>query len=227
MEAEKALERVKKLLALAKDNPNEHEAETAMLHAQEILAKYGMTLKDIEGEQQELKKVIEISVTEPSGRIPWWKKQLAMVIADNFKCKTFMGGFRYNSSIIFFGLELDVEIAKEVYQYAELIVDKLAKSYVGKTYRQGKSTKGVRNEFIWGFITGLRDKFQEQINKNNWGLVLVTDALVEKQYNEKKLRKSSNSGIQPEFSGDRDARAKGYQEGQNFGETSSKKGIEE
>jgi Protein of unknown function (DUF2786) len=222
---EKIVNRVRKALALANDNPSDEEAHTAMLLAQKMLARHGLTLKDVEGEQEGLKKVVEKSVTEPSGRIPWWKKQLVMVIAENFKCKAFKSG-KYQSTLVMFGLEEDVEIAEAVYKYAETIVDKLAKSYVGKLYRQGKSTSGVRNEYILGFLTGLRDKFEEQVAQNNWGLVLVTDALVEQHYSDKKLRKGSSGGIQPGFSGNAEARAEGYNQGKNFADSSSRKGIE-
>jgi hypothetical protein len=221
-EIEKVINKVRKALALANDNPSDAEAHTAMLLAQQMLAKHGMTMKDVEGEQEDLKKVVEVSVTKPSGRIPWWKKQLIMIIAENFKCKAFKGG----TTLVLFGLEEDVEIAKAVYQYAEDVMDKLAKSYVGKLYRQGKSTEGVRNEYILGFLHGLGEKFKEQVEKNNWGLIIVTDALVEQHYAEKNLRKASSGGIQPSFSGNAEARQEGYNQGKNFADTSSRKGIE-
>jgi hypothetical protein len=224
-EIEKVINKVRKALALANDNPSDNEAHTAMLLAQQMLAKHGMTMKDVEGEQEDLKKVVEVNIIDYTGRIPWWKKQLAMVIADNFKCKVYKSG-RYKSTLVYFGLEEDVEIAKSVYEYAENILDKLAKSYVGKLYRQGKSTKGVRNEYILGFLHGLSEKFREQVEKNDWGLIIVTDALVEQQYSDKKLRKASSGGIQPGFSGNAEARAEGFKQGKNFVDNSNRKGIE-
>jgi hypothetical protein len=222
----KIISKVKKLLALAKDNPNDNEADTAMLMVQELLAKYNISMSDIDSSDDENEKnVIEESVTKFT-RTPWWKKELAVIIAENFKCKTFLSVGQGKTKIVFLGLEMDVIIAKDVFQYAEIVIDRLAKSYVNKIYREGKSTKGVRNEFIWGFLKGLRDKFREQVEKNDWGLILVTDALVEKAFADKNLRKGSNSGIAPNFSGDLNARQEGYSEGQKFADTYERKGIE-
>jgi len=224
---DKVIDKVRKALALANDNPNDSEAHTAMLLAQRLLAKNGLTLKDVEGEQESLKKVVQENIIPNSGRIPWWKKQLAMVISDNFKCKCFTVNYgNYNSAIAYFGLEDDVMIAKEVYQYAENILDKLATRYVQKLYRDGKETKGMRNEYMYGFMNGLKEKFKEQVEKNDWGLIIVTDALVEQRYSEKKFRKASSSGIQPGFSGSNEARSEGYKEGQNFADAQSRTGIE-
>jgi hypothetical protein len=228
-ENEKVIEKVRKALALARDNPNDHEAETAMLLAQRLLAKNGMSMNDVEdSEGDKLDRIMEMHITERSGRIPWWKKSLAYTIAENFKCKSLITRFgNSNSSLTFFGLEEDVLVAVEVYQYAEMVIDKLAKSYVGKIYRSGESTKGVRNDFIYGFLTGLNDKFKEQVETNEWGLVLSMDALVVKTFSEKKMRKSSSSGIRPEFAGDSRAHDAGYKEGENFADTSSRRGITE
>jgi hypothetical protein len=224
MEMEKIVDKVRKLLATAKGTTSEEEAQTSMLLAQKLLAKHGISMSDVDIEEQDSKNVVEENVTDPSGRTPWWKKQLAVVIADNFKCKTFIACGYKTTKIMFLGLEVDVAVAKDVFQYAETVIDKLAKSYVGKIYRQGKPTKGIRNEFIWGFITGLQDKFKEQVEKNNWGLVLVTDALVVQAYEDKGLRRASSGGIRPNFSGDAEARSEGYKHGQNFAD--NKKGIE-
>lgn len=222
---DKIIGKIKKALALAKDTPSDDEAQAAMLAVQRLLAKHNLSMQDVEGYATTEKKTKEEMVTELTGRIPWWHKKLAYVISENFKCKYFMVRYgSYNGGIVFFGLEEDVLIAKEVFQYAREMIDKLAKSYVGKLYRRGESTKGVRNIFIEGFLSGLQAKFKEQIEKNNWGLVLVTDALVVQEYENMNMKTVKSTGIQPKFSNNSEAYNEGKKQGENF--ASAKKGIE-
>jgi hypothetical protein len=222
---DKIIGKIKKALALAKDNPSDDEAHAAMLAVQRLLAKHNLSMQDVEGIDTTDKKTKEEMVTDLSGRIPWWHKKLAYVISENFKCKYFLVRYgSYSGGIVFFGLEEDVTIAKEVFQYARGVIDKLAKSYVGKLYRRGESTKGVRNIYIEGFLKGLQDKFKEQIEKNNWGLVLVTDALVVQEYEAMDMKTIKSTGIQPKFSNNSEAYNEGKKQGENF--ASDKKGIE-
>lgn len=226
---DKIFNRIKKTLALAKNNPSEHEAQAAMLMAQKLLAKHGLTLKDMEGEDttEGLKKVVRLDIIEPTGRLVWWRSSLAEVIARNFKCKCFLTKYgNYEKVITFMALEEDAEIAKEVYLYAEKVADNLATKYVQKQYREGNNTKGVRNDFMKGFIAGLDEKFIEQVEKNNWGLVIVTDALVVQEFKELKVRYVNSTGVRPKFSGSESAYNEGHESGKNFGDSRNRKGIE-
>jgi Protein of unknown function (DUF2786) len=225
---DKIINKVRKALALAQDNPSDEEAHAAMLAVQRLLVKHNLSMSDVEDLANEKEKnVSEDFVSDISGRIPWWKKHLSIIIAENFKCKTFLAKLgNYKGGIKFLGLEEDVLVAKSVYQYAEKILDTLATRYVQKQYREKKPTKGVRNKYISGFLDGLDHKFKEQVEKNNWGLMIITDALVEQAIEDKKLRKASNSGIQPRFSDNQEAYDTGYEQGQDFGDSQGKKGIE-
>jgi len=77
-----------------------------------------------------------------------------------------------------------------------------------------RSTAGIKNDFILGWIKGLESKYQEQIDKNNWGLVLVKDPLVQQELNKIKLRKGQSSSIQR--SNNNGAYTRGYQQGNSF-----------
>ncbi|AMS01090.1 hypothetical protein AR9_g005 [Bacillus phage AR9] len=224
----KIIDKIKKALALANDAPNDEEAQAAMLAVQRLMVKHNISMKDVELKDNSEKKVVQDDkVIEPTGRISWWKKQLSAIIAKNFKCEALISKYAKNkSSITFLGLEEDVIIAKSVFQYAEKVIDKFAKSYVGKVYRSGKSTVGVRNIFINGFLVGLNEKFEEQKNENNWGLVLVKDSLVVQTLEKMNLRKHSSSGIKPKFANDSEAWEAGNKKGKSFADTQKRKGIE-
>ena len=78
------VEKVQKLLALS-HSPNEHEAKTAMLKAQELMLKHKVTMKDVE---QDVKKDIVITTTHQKFKNTKWKAILAKVISDNFMCES-------------------------------------------------------------------------------------------------------------------------------------------
>jgi Protein of unknown function (DUF2786) len=223
----KILNKIKKTLKLANESKSEGEAQAAMLAAQRLLAKHDLTMEDVgDGEvTKKDKSVVYKQVSEESGRIPWWKKNLSAVIAENFRCNSMMQPLGYRLSAIYFlGLEEDVRIASEVYAYAEMMVDKLAKSYVGKVYRSGRDTKGVRNIFITGFIVGLQRMFEEQVEQEGWGLVLKQDALVVERHESMNAGEHKQTGIKPMLAEDEHAYRSGYDQGKNF--ASDKKGIE-
>jgi hypothetical protein len=225
---EKVLNKIKKTLKLAKESKSEGEAQAAMLATQRLLAKHDLNMEDVgDGEvSKKDKNVVYKQVTEESGRITWWQKSLAAVIAENFRCNAMIQPLGYRLSAIYYlGLEEDVRIASEVYAYAEMMVDKLAKSYVGKVYRSGRNTKGVRNIFITGFISGLGEMFDEQVKQEGWGLVLQQDALVVERHESMDAGTHKQTGIKPMFAEDEHAYRSGYNQGQNF--AADKKGIEE
>lgn len=215
---EKIIEKIRKTLNLANNNSNEHEAKLAILKAQEIMAQYNITMKDVELRKEiEKKNAIEMDATEASGRTPWWVKSLAPVIADNFKCHPYISKGYGTTKIVFIGLEEDVAIAVEVYKYAIEAIYKYATSYIQKLYREKKQSKGMRNEFITGFIHGLKEAFKKQVECNNYAMVLVKDPVVVQAVQAKNLVMYKPTGIKPKFSGSEEARVKGFEKGKEFG----------
>lgn len=82
--------KVRKALALARNNSSEHESQTAMLMAQKIMAQYGLTMQDVVEKIPQEKKVIHGEATN-YGRNQWWKKTLSAIIAENFRCFSYNG----------------------------------------------------------------------------------------------------------------------------------------
>ncbi|MDF9408503.1 hypothetical protein L7E55_09055 [Pelotomaculum isophthalicicum JI] len=73
-----------------------------------------------------------------------------------------------------------------------------------------------KNDYIIGFLNGLRDKFKEQVESKGYALVLVKDALVVKAVEDKKLKSGRTSRIV--MAGSTGAREAGYREGRKFNE---------
>lgn len=213
---ERILERVKKMLALAGNNPSQEEAESALLMAQKMLAKYNMTMEDVGSiDDEDFREVVNESVTDYS-KTPWWHKSLSNTIAKNFKCKAITYKSSGYSSIRFVGFKDDVDVAREVFNYALEIANKKALQYTRKIRERGESTSGVRNDFLIGFIEGLETKFREQVSSDEClALAIVTPKEVTDYVDTKlNLRKARVNTINA--GGNRDARNEGFKAGKSF-----------
>ena len=73
---------------------------------------------------------------------------------------------------------------------------------------------GIKNDYIMGWLKGLDSKYQEQVSKNGWGLVLVKDPLVQQELNKIKLRKGQSSSVS--HGNDRNVYDKGFEKGKSF-----------
>lgn len=128
--------------------------------------------------------------------MPWWYKNLASIIAMNFRCYPYISNGQ-SSSIQFIGLKEDVEIAKGVYLYAVETICYNCDKYVDE--RKEETTdkpQRIRNAYIFGFLSGLRDKFAEQIKQNQeWGLILVIDPEVNKKVHDMHLVKGRGGRV--------------------------------
>ena len=205
------VKKIKKLLALSQSD-NKHEAESAMLKAQELLVKYNLEIKEVnEFKEQDVNEdITEITFTKAK-----WKGKLAGLIANNFKCKMYYMTYRHHA-VTFLGLDEDVSICKVMTEYAIKLIKSESKK-IAKNYRDnGLSTKGIENDFALGFIEGLRKKFNEQkANNQEWGLVLVIPKEVQQVYSNIKF---NGKGVKPpEYTGHKDVYYEGVEVGENFG----------
>jgi len=211
---ETILTKVKKLLALAENNTSADESQNSFLKAQMLLLKHGLTMNDVaESDTSNTKNVLNTSIDE-SSRMAWWKKSLASIISNNFRCKSFTSFRTANTRICIIGLEEDVNIATEIYNCAVRTVEHQSKMYVKLNKKSGK-TAGLKNDFILGWLSGLEDKFKKQVESvKEYGLILVKDALVVAEVEKMKLRTGQRSKITANR--DADARNAGYKQGNSF-----------
>lgn len=168
------VEKVQKLLALS-ESPNENEAKTAMLKAQELMVKHKITMKDVE---TDIKKDVVITTTHQRFKNTKWKAVLAKVISDNFLCEalTSQNGRTNVCRVSFVGHEEDVDICIAVYNYAIKFVDKKVAKLRRIRYDAGESAKGLEEAYAVGFCRGLKENYMAQIRNNaEFGLVLVKD----------------------------------------------------
>lgn len=210
---ESVLDKVRKLLAIADKSNYPEEAMSAMLKAQEFMAKHGITTADIEIQKQE--KVVTDGVIEVNRRNTWWKNELVNIIAQNFRCHPYINRvYGKSTSMCLIGLDADVKLAKEVYLYAVEAIKYHSKKYIHEHKEYGVNTKALKNDYIIGFLNGLKDKFKEQVSKLELSLVLVKDPLVEQVVEDKKLKR----GRKPQITSSHNehARISGYKQGKDF-----------
>lgn len=211
---ERALIKIQKALNLANSKSDE-EAQTAMLLAQQMMAKYGLTEDEVNEQGEVVKKeVIEMYATKPT-KLQWWQKELSSIIATNFRCFNFWRTSAGKSRILFLGVKEDTMIARQVFKYAEDSIEMFSIRYLNERGIEGISLRTkMRNDYIEGFLSGLRHKFREQVEKNDWGLILVKDDAVIEHYEKKKFK--SDAGSSASFSGDSHAFSSGYDEGKRM-----------
>lgn len=214
MKVEKAIEIVRKLLAVVNDKgASEGESMTAALKAQEIMAKYNINMADVEDESDS-EEIVDFSIDVGKGNK--WKYHLAMVIANNFCCKTYIHG---SQMIFFYGYKKHAEVAKEVFTFLYNTGNKLADRYYAELYNRGESTKGVKNTFLLGYLKGIKSVLEKQCV----ALALVVPQEVNKAFDEKMIG-SRHKKTTMTSSGDRRAFDRGVSEGRNVANARSIEG---
>ena len=157
MENENIIAKIKKLLALAANNPSENEAKSAALKAQEMLAQYHIDMKQVDNLDLDRVEEIEDRIVQVPAKK--WKYSLCTIVAKNFRCAVHLHG---TDCIVFFGHKTDVEIAAETFNYLFRLGDKLANREVKFAKAARRPHHGLYNTFVLGFCAGLREAFAEQ-----------------------------------------------------------------
>lgn len=185
---DRILRRIKALLSLAEDNSNYNESHLAFLQAQEMMVKYGVDPNELT-DDSDIIEILEKSGTDYK-RLYWYEKELAGIVSKNFRCKNFLrwkkfsGRVQKQFRVEFMGLESDVELASSMYRLVISAIEFYAHKHIkenGLGIRH--HTQSLKDDYMRGFIDGLEKKFEEQIQSNEWGLVLVVPKEVEEKYN--------------------------------------------
>lgn len=208
---EDVIRKIQKALALAHDKSSEKESQSAMLLAQRLMLKHNLSMSDISIQQTNEKNTRTGFIR--LNRIEWWQRGLAAIIADNFKSYFF---FSHGSHIGFLGLEEDVTIATELFEFGCKMIKYHASRYLSsrQEWRSRKYANALKNDYINGFLSGLNDKFKEQVEKESFALVLIKDEIVVQAYEDMKLKKGKP--WQRSTAQDEDAVKQGYIDGKNF-----------
>lgn len=175
----KAIEKIKKLLVLS-GSDNENEAKSAMMKAQEIMAKYEIRKEQLQKGSSEKQQVIH--VTSPAFRSDWII-MVANVVAGNFRCRSIVVVGREAGGVFqvrFYGYPEDVEICMNVFSYAIKSIRKrfvTLKAIYAEASR--KFEKNAKTDYVIGFCSGLERGFDKQkTNSEDFSLAVVTPKAV-------------------------------------------------
>ncbi len=141
MDTRKAIEKIKKCLALSK-SANEHEAAAALRQAQKLMQEYKVDDQDIEASRAGEAKAKSGVTTKP----PLWENLLASVVARAFACRSIFapGWSSRRAEWLFVGCGASPEVA----QYAFVVLCRQLRAarseYIQKTMRRCKTPTKTR-----------------------------------------------------------------------------------
>ena len=115
------LDKIKNLLELAADTPDDAEGQNAILLAQKLMLKHNVDMSQIE----ELSSKKDETVTTQhyqQTRVFWWQTELSVIIAKHFRCRVTRQRVynidydRYETKLIFYGFDVDTKnCSKDLY----------------------------------------------------------------------------------------------------------------
>lgn len=148
----KIADKIQKLLNLAGNNPNEEEAQAALLKAQKLMAQYNVDLESLGDGKKELKCSLELTKVKANPR----DNQVQVIIANAFACKPIISCGRH---LMFFGREDNAKAAKSCMEFIHKIMERgirrICREYGLESSERGASD--IYNGYAKGFIEGLRD----------------------------------------------------------------------
>lgn len=168
----KIVQKIQQLLNLSDKSRNNSDAEAAaaLLKAQELMAKYDISVEQLDSVDEEEMDQVQCTHADNLG----YRAELAHLISKNFKVKHF---YR-DGSVVFFGYKHDVAIAKEAFEFAYKYIYRTGNRICDGIRKQGYSAKGVFNSYALGFIAGMKEAFDIQCK----ALMIVTPKEVEDQF---------------------------------------------
>lgn len=197
------LDKVKKLLALAGNNPSEEEAKSALMKANALIAKYNLDLSADTDVKVEYSVVGAVHSNNEG-----YRTQLAQVIAVSFRCQCII----LCNKVHFFGRKQDAQACAEVFNYAYRVSHNIGLRLERQARKEGKNTHGVANSYWRGFVQGLNKQLGEQCK----ALAVVVPQDVKDEFSKKYPNTTRYNGGMRHTGLDADAYFKGVDDGRSF-----------
>ncbi|MDB4966158.1 MAG: hypothetical protein JWN44_1847 [Myxococcales bacterium] len=203
-----AMDKIVKILRLARGAGTEGEAQAALLHAQRLM--YAHDIAEDELVDGSDAPITDLVIDHFGHSVPW-KEYLAAVIAENFRCAYIISRARSGGLVRFVlvGRGDDCMVAGEAYQAAAIAAENLSAQFASTR----EDVELARASYLTGFIKGLYERFQENVSAT--ALVVVTAEAVMAHARGLTNAGDAAGGGLPR--GDAEATAEGYQTGWAFG----------
>lgn len=187
-ESEATKAKIAKVLALLEGAKTEGEAQAASLALQRLLAKSGLTVDEVLAEQSgNDEEVVETSCK--AGSSGNWKINLAVVIAENYRCDTYYRTLGSKKTVVFVGLEEDAAVASGCFYATVKAAERCFKAYCKQEREKHPNLNtgraAFRNGYYFGFVQGLGEAYAEQVaSDESMAIVLQTPAIVKARMDE-------------------------------------------
>ncbi|AWR82837.1 DUF2786 domain-containing protein [Salmonella enterica subsp. enterica serovar Virchow] len=159
---EQLIKRIRKLLALSRNNSNSHEAGQALSRAQALMRKHGIT--ELDADISVIKTSSSKGAPSEAEKVPVWMGRLMNVVAGAFGCHTYLdwrittGGY-WRRIVTFYGFGERPVVAAYAFDVLCRQMQKATKEYLSTQSRKLKqSTRRARAAmFRDGWVYGVRD----------------------------------------------------------------------
>lgn len=174
MDKSKALDKIKKLLALSKSD-KEGEARNALVAAQRLMAEFGWKEEDVVLEEDVISEAFETSTKGVSPNL----SQTLVTLAPHFRVCILRRKLGRQATLEVFGEKNDVKAFIEISKYILKAQEKAAKDYLKtkSTFSRGESIR-IKNDFCQGFRNGCVKALEKNENDNQL-MVIVPNAVVQ------------------------------------------------
>ena len=162
MDKNKAIEKIKKCLALGK-SANEHEAAQALKQAQALMREYGISDADVA--LSDIKK--HACTAKTANQIPGWQAWLANTVKAAFGAEWYLGGDWNNAHIVFYGAGNKAELAAYAYSVLLRQLQSARRDYIATALKRVKLAKNKTyraDQFCEGWIAAVYHKVDKFAN---------------------------------------------------------------
>lgn len=162
----KILERIRRLLAMAKDASSPNEAAIAARRAQVMMEKYNIEESETILEDLKTAEAIEnadigasMNSSKQMGTVPGWAQDLSISVARMFDCHVVIANsVLYGTCLRFVGYKTDVVVARWVFEYLLKQIRKLNHNFLVSNGRPGRA---VSASYRQGVIVALKQGLRE------------------------------------------------------------------
>lgn len=194
-------ERIRKLLALGGNNPNENEAKNALNKAAALAAEHGMSIEGIDAETGEVSNVEKTTLTVSHSRNKNWESQLIATISLCFDLEIVYTTYLNDAKWFTFGTKSDLEIGLWYFKYCRMHILRSAKQKYDRKRDQVAYGLGAARSLHTRLYGMFYEERQKQENDNTRALIVVKKEEVKKEKNRefpktRKMQTRANVGNQ-------------------------------
>lgn len=163
--------RIGKLLALAGNNPNEHEAAAAAAKAQALMDEHGIAVAEVEKTGRGVRAHISALGVMETTKVPTWRLRLLQYVAKTSYCSLTerlvktgekSSGANINKRVYnLIGRPADTEVALYLLNYLSKTLERLADGHVltrtqtyAKAYLGAEPERGAKKRWRVAFLVG-------------------------------------------------------------------------